>query len=311
MTPVIDMKGLSRSFGTINAVKDLRLSVGEGEMFGLVGPDGAGKTTTIRMLCGILAPSSGTATILGHDVVKEPEAIKRQIGYLSQRFSLYGDLTVDENIEFFAEINQVYDYRARREELLAFTRLTTFRDRLAEKLSGGMKQKLALACTLIHAPRLIFLDEPTTGVDPVSRRDFWRILQSLLAKGITILMSTPYLDEAERCTRVGLMSGGELLRVDDPTRLKTSMRGEVVEVVCEPVRPAFAILKVQPSVREVQMFGDRLNVVIDDAGRDMPALAALLQSSGIAIRSQRRVVPSLENVFISLLTHPHSEMVAS
>ncbi len=311
MTPVIEMKRLSRSFGAISAVRDLQLSVGEGEMFGLVGPDGAGKTTTIRMLCGILAPSSGTATILGHDVVKEPDEIKRQIGYLSQRFSLYGDLTVDENIEFFAEINQVYDYRARRDELLAFTRLTPFRDRLAEKLSGGMKQKLALACTLIHTPRIIFLDEPTTGVDPVSRRDFWRILQSLLAEGITIMMSTPYLDEAERCTRVGLMSDGGLLRVDDPTRLKTSMRGEVVEVVCEPVRPAFAILKGQPSVREVQLFGDRLNVVIDDAGRDMPALATLLQSSGIAIRSQRRVVPSLENVFISLLTHPHSEMVAS
>jgi ABC-2 type transport system ATP-binding protein len=311
VTPVIEMKRLSRSFGTINAVRDLQLSVGEGEMFGLVGPDGAGKTTTIRMLCGILAPSSGTATILGHDVVKEPDEIKRQIGYLSQRFSLYGDLTVDENIEFFAEINQVYDYRATRDELLAFTRLTPFRDRLAEKLSGGMKQKLALACTLIHTPRILFLDEPTTGVDPVSRRDFWRILQSLLAEGITIMMSTPYLDEAERCTRVGLMSDGGLLRVDDPTRLKTSMRGEVVEVVCEPVRPAFAILKGQPFVREVQLFGDRLNVVIDDAGRDMPALAALLQSSGIALRSQRRVVPSLENVFISLLTHPHSETVAS
>jgi ABC-2 type transport system ATP-binding protein len=311
VTPVIDMKRLSRSFGTINAVRDLQLSVGQGEMFGLVGPDGAGKTTTIRMLCGILAPSFGTATILGHDVVKEPDDIKRRIGYLSQRFSLYGDLTVDENIEFFAEINQVYDYRARRNELLAFTRLTPFRDRLAEKLSGGMKQKLALACTLIHTPRIIFLDEPTTGVDPVSRRDFWRILQSLLAEGITIMMSTPYLDEAERCTRVGLMSDGGLLRVDDPTSLKTSMRGEVVEVVCEPVRPAFAILKGRPSVREVQLFGDRLNVVIDDAGRDMPALATLLQSSGIAIRSQRRVVPSLENVFISLLTRPHSEMVAS
>jgi ABC-2 type transport system ATP-binding protein len=311
VTPVIETKGLSRSFGSIKAVDSLRLSVGEGEMFGLVGPDGAGKTTTIRMLCGILAPSSGTATILGHDVVREPDAIKRQIGYLSQRFSLYGDLTVDENIEFFADINKVYEYRARRDELLAFTRLTPFRDRLAEKLSGGMRQKLALACTLIHTPRIIFLDEPTTGVDPVSRRDFWRILQSLLAEGITILMSTPYLDEAERCTRVGLMSEGGLLRVDDPTRLKRSMQGEVVEVVCEPVRAAFAILKGERSVREVQMFGDRLNLVVDDAGRDMPPLTALLRSSGIAIRSHRRIVPSLENVFISLLTHPHSEMVAS
>ena len=311
MTSVIETKALSRSFGKIKAVERLHLSVGEGEMFGLVGPDGAGKTTTIRMLCGILAPTSGTATILGRDVVKEPDEIKRQIGYLSQRFSLYGDLTVDENIEFFAEINQVYDYSARRDELLAFTRLTPFRGRLAEKLSGGMKQKLALACTLIHTPRIIFLDEPTTGVDPVSRRDFWRILQSLLAQGITIMMSTPYLDEAERCTRVGLMSDGGLLRIDDPTSLKKTMRGDVVEVVCQPVRPAFAILKGQRSVREVQMFGDRLNVVIDDAGRDMPALTSLLQSSGIEIRSQRRIVPSLENVFISLLTDPHSEMVAS
>lgn len=311
MTPVIETRGLSRSFGDVTAVRSLQLSVGEGEMFGLVGPDGAGKTTTIRMLCGILAPSSGTATILGHDVVREPEAVKRQIGYLSQRFSLYGDLSVDENIEFFAEINQVYDYRARREELLAFTRLTPFRDRLAEKLSGGMKQKLALACTLIHTPRIIFLDEPTTGVDPVSRRDFWRILQSLLAQGITIMMSTPYLDEAERCTRVGLMSQGGLLRVDDPGALKKSMQGDVVEIVCQPVRPAFAILKGHHAVREVQMFGDRLNVVIEDARRDMPALSSLLQSSGIAVRSQRRIVPSLENVFISLLTHPHSTMVPS
>jgi ABC-2 type transport system ATP-binding protein len=302
---------LSHSFGEIRAVDGLDLSVDEGEMFGLVGPDGAGKTTTIRMLCGILAPTSGTATILGRDVVREPDEIKRTIGYLSQRFSLYGDLTVDENIEFFAEINQVYDYRARRDDLLAFTRLTPFRDRLAEKLSGGMRQKLALACTLIHTPRIIFLDEPTTGVDPVSRRDFWRILQSLLGEGITIVMSTPYLDEAERCTRVGLMSAGRLLRVDAPATLKQSMRGEIVELVCEPVRPAFAVLKGLASVREVQLFGDRLNVVVDDAGRDIPGLLAALHAGGVAVRGQRRVVPSLENVFISLLTHPHSETVAS
>jgi ABC-2 type transport system ATP-binding protein len=242
--------------------------------------------------------------------VKDPDEVKRQIGYLSQRFSLYGDLTVDENIEFFAEINQVYEYRARREELLAFTRLTPFRTRPAEKLSGGMKQKLALACTLIHTPRVLFLDEPTTGVDPVSRRDFWRILQSLLAEGITILMSTPYLDEAERCTRVGLMSGGRLLRVDDPAGLKRTMSGEVVEIVCQPVRQAFAVLKPHPAVKEVQMFGDRLNVVVADAAHDIPAVLSALRSAGIALRSHRKVVPSLENVFISLLTHQHSEMVA-
>ncbi len=311
MKQVIDTHALSKSFGVIRAVDPLQLSVGEGEMFGLVGPDGAGKTTAIRMLCGILAPTSGTATIIGHDVVKEPDEVKRHIGYLSQRFSLYGDLTVDENIEFFAEINGVYDYRARRDELLAFTRLTPFCDRLADKLSGGMKQKLALACTLIHTPRIIFLDEPTTGVDPVSRRDFWRILQALLAEGITIVMSTPYLDEAERCSRVGLMSAGRLLRVDDPASLKQSMRGEVVEIVCQPVRPGLAILKSHPAVREVQMFGDRLNAVVDDARRDMPALVSVLEGAGVVIHSQRRTVPSLENVFISLLTQPHSEMVPS
>ena len=179
METILSTHHLSRMFGGVRAVEDVNLDVREGEMFGLVGPDGSGKTTSIRLLCGILTPTSGSATVLGHDIVKEPEAVKREIGYLSQRFTLYGDLSVDENIEFFAEINGVFDFKERREELLAFTRLTPFRTRLADRLSGGMKQKLALACTLIHKPRLIFLDEPTTGVDPVSRRDFWKILQSL------------------------------------------------------------------------------------------------------------------------------------
>ena len=208
MNPVIVTRGLGRSFNDVVAVHDLELSVVQGEMFGIVGPDGAGKTTTMRLLCGILVPTSGTASVLGHDIVNEPDMVKREIGYLSQKFSLYGDLSVDENIEFFAEINKVYDFKKQRDELLEFTRLTPFRDRLAANLSGGMKQKLALACTLIHTPKIIFLDEPTTGVDPVSRRDFWKILQSLLRGGTTIVMSTPYLDEAERCSRVALMNQG-------------------------------------------------------------------------------------------------------
>ena len=293
--------GLSRSFGTVKAVDRLSLEIGEGEMFGLVGPDGAGKTTTIRILCGILAPGGGRATVLGHDIAREADAVKREIGYLSQRFSLYGDLTVDENIEFFAEINRVYDYRARRDELLEFTRLTPFRKRLAEKLSGGMKQKLALACTLVHEPRLIFLDEPTTGVDPVSRRDFWRILQALLHRGITIVMTTPYLDEAERCTRVGLMNRGALMRVDTPAALKSLMRGEILEFVCDRVRDASAILRRGGAAREVQAFGDRVHAVVDSAAARRGELLALLEREGVRVAGDRRIEPSLENVFISLL----------
>ncbi len=297
---------LSRSFGTVRAVDRLNLVVEEGSMFGLVGPDGAGKTTTIRMLCGILAPGSGTATVLGHDVVRESDAVKKEIGYLSQRFTLYGDLTVDENIEFFAEINRVFDYRPRREELLEFTRLTPFRSRLAEKLSGGMKQKLALACTLVHRPRLIFLDEPTTGVDPVSRRDFWKILQSLIKGGITIVMTTPYLDEAERCTRVALMSRGSLMRADTPEGMKSAMVGEILEIVCDRVRDAAAILKAVPGAPEVQAFGDRIHVIDSHASSREAALRRTLERGGIRVTGVRRIEPSLENVFISLLTHPGS-----
>ncbi|HEX7574437.1 MAG TPA: ABC transporter ATP-binding protein [Bacteroidota bacterium] len=295
---------LSRSFGTIRAVDRLSLTVEEGSMFGLVGPDGAGKTTTIRMLCGILAPGSGTASVLGHDIVRESDAVKKEIGYLSQRFTLYGDLTVDENIEFFAEINRVYDYRPRREELLEFTRLTPFRARLAEKLSGGMKQKLALACTLVHRPRVIFLDEPTTGVDPVSRRDFWRILQSLLKEGITIVMTTPYLDEAERCTRLALMNRGSLMRVDTPEGMKSAMVGEILEIVCDRVRDATALLKKEEGAPEVQAFGDRIHVIDRSTALREAAIRRTLEREGIRVASVRRIEPSLENVFISLLTNP-------
>ncbi len=295
---------LSRSFGTLRAVDRLSLTVEEGAMFGLVGPDGSGKTTTIRMLCGILAPGSGTASVLGHDIVRESDAVKKDIGYLSQRFTLYGDLTVDENIEFFAEINRVYEYRPRREELLEFTRLTPFRSRLAEKLSGGMKQKLALACTLVHRPRLIFLDEPTTGVDPVSRRDFWRILQSLMRQGITIVMTTPYLDEAERCTRVALMNRGSLMRVDTPEAMKSAMIGEILEVICDRVHDASALLKGEQDAPEVQAFGDRIHVIVRSAASGEEPIRRRLERGGIRVMSLRRIEPSLENVFISLLTHP-------
>ncbi|MER3525014.1 MAG: multidrug ABC transporter ATP-binding protein [Ignavibacteria bacterium] len=311
MQPVVRIRNLSKGFGSIRAVDTVTMDVSTGEMFGIVGPDGAGKTTTMRLLCGLLTPTSGSAEVFGFDLQKNPDAVKKHIGYLSQRFTLYGDLTVDQNIEFFAEINGVYDYHARREELLAFTRLAPFRTRLAEQLSGGMKQKLALACTLIHSPKLLLLDEPTTGVDPVSRRDFWKILQSLLSSGITIIMSTPYLDEAERCTRVALMSNGKILRIDDPSFLKRTIQADVVEIVCERAWEAARLIRQHVRDVEVQVFGDRLNLVLSQRQSDPQALEALLHAHGIRVTGSRVVTPSLENVFISLLTHEVSTETVS
>jgi ABC-2 type transport system ATP-binding protein len=298
----LKITSVSKRFDDVIAVNDCSLTVNRGEMFALVGPDGSGKTTTIRMLCGIVAPSGGELSVLGFDVLTQKDEVKKRIGYLSQKFSLYGDLTIDENIEFFAEIHGLYEYKDRRNELLEFTRLTPFRDRLAEKLSGGMKQKLALACTLIHTPEIIFLDEPTTGVDPVSRRDFWKVLAALLKTGITIVMTTPYLDEAERCSRVALMNNGSILMTDTPANLKKVMKGDVIEIVCTDIRRSFALLKQHPSVKEVQAFGDRVNIVADSAEHDMPSILAHLNEQSVVVTDWRVIKPSLENVFISLLT---------
>jgi len=308
MSPLaVATRGLARHFDAVEAVRSLDLAVREGEMYCLVGPDGAGKTTTIRMLCGLLPPTAGEATVLGFDLRRDAAEIKTRIGYLSQRFSLYGDLTVDENIEFFAEIHLVRDFRKRREELLEFTRLAPFRGRLAERLSGGMRQKLALACTLVHTPRLIFLDEPTTGVDPVSRRDFWAILSALLRTGTTIVMATPYMDEAERASTVGLLAAGRLLAAGPPREVKGLMRGSVVEIVCPEIRRAFGLLKTLAGVREVQLFGDRLNAVVDDPENEVPRLVSALADGGITVLGTRQLPPSLENVFISVTESAPSE----
>lgn len=301
MNEAIKINSLKRSFGNIIAVNGISYSISRGEMFGLVGPDGAGKTTTIRMLTGLLRPDSGNADILDYNLLTQQALIKDEIGYLSQKFSLYGDLTVDENIEFFADIHGVKNFKNRRNELLEFTRLTPFRDRLADKLSGGMKQKLALACTLIHKPKIIFLDEPTTGVDPVSRRDFWKILSNLLKEGITIFMSTPYLDEAERCNRIALMNKGEIISWDTPKNVKASLSEQIVEIVCSPVREAYNLLK-DKTGNEVQMYGDRLNVALHSYENDYASLEKLLIDNSIQIIDKRVIPPSLENVFIHLIS---------
>jgi len=295
----VEIVGLHKSFGATLALDGVDLQIERGEMFGIVGPDGAGKTTLIRTLCGILPPDDGNVHVLGLNVKSQLSDIKLRIGYLSQKFSLYPDLSVDENIEFFAQIHEVKNFQARRQELLDFTRLSPFHDRLADQLSGGMKQKLALACTLIHRPEIIFLDEPTTGVDPVSRRDFWKILSSLLKEGITIVMTTPYLDEAERCTQVGLMDHGRILIAGAPSELKKQMDGLVLEVVTQEVRRAAEVLRKEEGV-EVQTFGDRLNVVMTKG--DENDILTILKREAVGITTVRQVQPSLENVFISLLT---------
>ncbi len=303
-SPVISITGLSRSFGEVVAVRGLDVTVNAGEMFGIVGPDGSGKSTIIRMLCGILTPGAGTGSILGQDIVSGRAALKRDLGYLSQKFTLYGDLSVDENIEFFAELHRVFDYADLREELLEFTQLTPFRDRLAERLSGGMKQKLALICTLIHRPKVIFLDEPTTGVDPVSRRELWGLLQKLNSDGMTIILCTPYLDEAERCARVAFIHDGELLRVDTPANLRRIIPGRMVEIVCDNPRRAIEILNAGVEYQRSQVFGDRIRVLVGGDGSDRDLIAPIetvLSGAGLPVASWRFVKPSLEDVFIYLM----------
>lgn len=292
-------EGLSRSFGPVPAVRDVGLSVDRGRSFALLGPDGAGKTTTMRMLCGLLAPDSGAVRVFGRDPRSRPA--KDRMGYLSQRFSLYADLSVDENIAFFAEIHGVWDYGRTRDRLLEFTRLAPFRTRAAGKLSGGMKQKLALACSLVHGPDLLFMDEPTTGVDPVSRREFWDILGSLLADGLALVVTTPYMDEAERCDEVALMSRGSLLARGSPADLEAGFPYSILEIPCPDTRGAARALVGVPGVSEIQAFGDRVDVLVGDADRDSDAVAAALDAAGIPHGAPRALSPTLENLFVHIL----------
>ena len=299
--PAIQTNGLARAFGAPLAVDGLDLTVRRGEMFGLVGPDGAGKSTAIRLLCGLLEPTGGEGRVLGFDLRHEAEQIKSRIGYLSQNFTLYGDLTVDENIEFFAELHGVRNFRRRRDELLEFTRLTAFRRRLAQALSGGMKKKLALACTLIHTPELILLDEPSTGVDPVSRGELWSILSDILEQGVTILMSTPYLDEAERCHRIGLMHRGRMFLVGTPDEVRMALSGNVYQIDCSAPRAAYQQLRARWPLTQLVLYGDRLHFWTTRGDAEVCAVAEELNEQGLAPVSWRRVAPSIEDAFVGLL----------
>jgi ABC-2 type transport system ATP-binding protein len=285
------------------AVRDLNLEVKTGEIFGLVGPDASGKTTTLRMLCGILRPDGGEATVAGYDIRKQAEALKDKVGYLPQRFGLYGDLTVLENIHFYADLYQVSrkKRKERIEKLLQFANLTPFGKRKAQNLSGGMKQKLGLICALIHTPEILFLDEPTTGVDPLSRRDFWIILYDLLKEGVTILFSTSYLDEAERCNRVGMVYQGELLITDAPSVIKNQIRGTILELRMEDYQKGMKILESVEGLRSLVLSGDKIHVVVDDSEEAERLIRDALRKQGLDVLGLEEVRPSLEDAFVSMV----------
>ncbi|ABQ25352.1 ABC transporter ATP-binding protein [Geotalea uraniireducens] len=300
----IKTDNLTKRFDALPAVDGLTLTVAKGELFGLVGSDGAGKTTTMRMLAGIMEPTSGDAWVMGRHAAREAESIKEEIGYMSQRFGLYPDLTVLENIHFYADIYGLPQKgrEAKVDRLLAFSNLTPFKKRRAGNLSGGMKQKLGLACALVHTPQVLFLDEPTNGVDPVSRRDFWRILYQLLKEGVTIIVTTAYLDEADRCNRVGLIHKGKLLACDAPQELKKLMPGAILEIRSGDARRSLRLLRERLAGVSVGLFGDRLHLVTGDPDGVLALVPDIMRQDGIDLFDIRRIEPSLEDVFVSVLS---------
>jgi ABC-2 type transport system ATP-binding protein len=302
-TPIIEAKGLQKVFKNVTAVDGLDLAIYPGEIFGIVGPDGAGKTTLLRLFDGLLTITDGELCVSGVDIRSDSESIKSQVGYMAQRFSLYGELNVLENLQFFADMYDVFgevrEERIRRS--LDFARLEEFTDRRAANLSGGMQKKLALACSLIHAPPILLLDEPTTGVDPISRREFWEILTDLHLEGTTIVVSTPYMDEAERCNRVGLMYAGKLIMVDDPKQIRSSSRGELIELIPSDWQGAREMLNQLPQVLEVQSYGKKLRVFFADGETSFAELESNLSARGIEYRGLRKVDPTMEEAFISLI----------
>jgi len=294
-------ESLEKSFQGTAALNSISLKIPSGGVFALVGPDGAGKSTLLRILCGLLSPDSGSLEVLGVPFPRGLAGVRRQIGYLSQRFSLYGDLSIDENIAFTAEIFGMKDYSGKRDELLDMTGLTPFRNRLADRLSGGMRQKLALACTLVHNPRLILLDEPTNGVDPVSRREFWKLLRGLGEQNITLVMSTPYMDEAERADTVAFLHEGRLLLIGGPGEIRRNWDRRILEFFCDRNRAAMKILSHSFPRGELQIFGDRVHLAIERDGPGRDEVVRMLEVAGIRVKSSAEVRPGLENVFLSLI----------
>lgn len=301
-TPAVSLRDLSRSFGATSAVRGLNFDVARGELFGIVGPDGAGKTTTLRMLAGVLRPTGGEAFIEGVDVGRDPEAAKPNLAYMAQRFGLYEDLTVRENLDFYADLYRVpkTERPARLERLYAFSRLGEFEDRLAGQLSGGMKQKLSLSCCLVHHPKVLLLDEPTFGVDPISRRELWLILHEMVAEGVTVIVSTSYLDEAERCDRVALLSEGAVLALDTPRQLQASIDGAILSVRAERPRAARDLLRAAPNVLSAVLFGDAVHALVP-IGSTHDTVEGVLTAGGIEALEITNLAPSLEDVFIRLV----------
>ena len=294
---ILSLNGVAKSFDATRAVDGLTFDVAPGEMFGVIGPDGAGKTTTLRMMCGLLRPDAGEVRLFGVDPFRARNTSVTSIGYVPQRFSLYGDLSIDENIAFFARLHGVSQFADRRTRLLTMTGLLPFRDRLAQKLSGGMKQKLALACTLVHEPKLLILDEPTTGVDPVSRREFWKLLTEFQAEGLTAVLATPYLDEAERCDRVVLLREGRVLALDTPDALRQMDHAVILEVIASPPRKALRVLREQLGEDEVSLFGDRLHARVTDASISTE-IERWLADAQLEVTRVKAILPTLEDVFI-------------
>jgi drug efflux transport system ATP-binding protein len=301
---ILSIHDVSRKFGSVTALDKLSIDIEEGEIFGLIGPDGAGKTTAMRIMLGILEANSGDGHVGNFDLFREPESICTLTGYVSQRFSLYGELTVQENLELFADLYGVSesDRLPRLARLMQFSRLEPFRDRMASNLSGGMKQKLALSCALIHTPKLLFLDEPTTGVDPLSRRDLWRLLFDLWQEGVTIVVSTPYMDEAERCSRVGFLNHGRLMAVGRPEDLRDRFRGTILEVLSDQRFVAKDVLAGLQYVTGVNLFGDGLHVTTEDGDAETASLhvRSALEGKGIQVQSVTKVAPTIEDVFFQL-----------
>jgi ABC-2 type transport system ATP-binding protein len=301
----IEAQGLTRRFKKLLAVDHLDLKIPPGELFGLVGPDGAGKTTILRLLAGLYHISAGQAQVLGHDLKKQSELIKHRIGYMAQQFSLYGELSVQENLMFFSDLFDVDPLKRldRMQRLLSFAGLSEFRHRPAANLSGGMQKKLALACTLIHQPDLLLLDEPTTGVDPISRREFWDILAELHLQGTTIIVSTPYMDEADRCSRVGLIYAGKMVKCATPAAIRASLPGELIEIRLIDWRMAIKILEKLPCVVEVQTYGETLRVMVVSTRKSLPAIKKELNQNKIEVLSIRVAPARMEDAFISLIHH--------